>query len=517
MRCHLRSEKLGLRLLLILLAVKAVLSIAFILSGLLNLGPDEAQYWTWSQKLALGYYSKPPGIAWQIAIGTYVFGDTEMGVRALAIVIGTLIPIATYSLARCCHLCKETACIAALALAFSPFGILASLLAITDGGLVLFWTIAMAFICRALSSGTPMPFYAIGISIMFGALFKWPAYTLWLVVGVIAWRRKELFSIHAVIGVLISFLGMLPTLIWNMENGWPTFKHVSSTVYAQSVPLIEMNGNPGIFEHLLTLFKGNFFEFIGMQALLVFPLSFVLLAIIFYSLGKSLFTLKNASLSFCISTLIVFIVPYMIAALFKKIQGNWVDFILPMAFVVLAWGCYELRPRLKPWLNASVMLSAMVMLSLPYLALYSKQNRGNRQLHDALIAAGYNAESHFLFGDKYQSSSLLSFYAPGQKRAYFLNLHGIRNNQFSFWPSMADEQIGRSGFFASIQDGKHLESDLKTLPQSYTEALTPYFADVEYVGFYPLQYSPSGTLMKGCLLFKGKNYNGLTPKESLLY
>src|SRR6266446_4955373 len=42
-----------------------------------DLFPDEAQYWVWSQQLALGYYSKPPLVAWLIALTTGLFGDSE--------------------------------------------------------------------------------------------------------------------------------------------------------------------------------------------------------------------------------------------------------------------------------------------------------------------------------------------------------------------------------------------------------------------------------------------------------
>src|SRR5260370_17115113 len=39
-----------------------------------DLFPDEAQYWVWSQQLALGYYSKPPLVAWLIPLTTGPFG-----------------------------------------------------------------------------------------------------------------------------------------------------------------------------------------------------------------------------------------------------------------------------------------------------------------------------------------------------------------------------------------------------------------------------------------------------------
>src|ERR1700730_19341658 len=49
-----------------------------------DLFPDEAQYWVWSQQLALGYYSKPPLLAWLIALTTGLFGDSEFAVRLSA-------------------------------------------------------------------------------------------------------------------------------------------------------------------------------------------------------------------------------------------------------------------------------------------------------------------------------------------------------------------------------------------------------------------------------------------------
>jgi len=47
----------------------------------LGLHGDEAQYWSWSQNLDWGYFSKPPLIAWIIAISTSLFGQAEWAIR----------------------------------------------------------------------------------------------------------------------------------------------------------------------------------------------------------------------------------------------------------------------------------------------------------------------------------------------------------------------------------------------------------------------------------------------------
>ena len=53
------------------------LRLVWLAVGHADLYPDEAQYWWWSTHPALGYYSKPPMVAWLIAVTTAAFGDSE--------------------------------------------------------------------------------------------------------------------------------------------------------------------------------------------------------------------------------------------------------------------------------------------------------------------------------------------------------------------------------------------------------------------------------------------------------
>ena len=59
---------------LLLVGLLTGLRIALLFSADHNLGPDEAQYWSWAKDLDFGYFSKPPMIAWIIAATTAVFG-----------------------------------------------------------------------------------------------------------------------------------------------------------------------------------------------------------------------------------------------------------------------------------------------------------------------------------------------------------------------------------------------------------------------------------------------------------
>jgi 4-amino-4-deoxy-L-arabinose transferase-like glycosyltransferase len=66
----------------------------------LELYPDEAQYWLWSRTLDFGYYSKPPMVAWLIALTTSVGGDSEPWVRFSALWLHAGAALALYGVGR---------------------------------------------------------------------------------------------------------------------------------------------------------------------------------------------------------------------------------------------------------------------------------------------------------------------------------------------------------------------------------------------------------------------------------
>ena len=80
------------------LAVLTAVRLAILASGVLNLSGDEAHYWEWSRRLDWCYYSKPPGVALLVRVGTFLFGDTELGVRFMAPVLSLLSSVVMFLL-----------------------------------------------------------------------------------------------------------------------------------------------------------------------------------------------------------------------------------------------------------------------------------------------------------------------------------------------------------------------------------------------------------------------------------
>lgn len=496
-------------LLLAVLTVKALAIAAVILHAGIGLGPDEAQYWTWSRLLDWGYYSKPPGIAWEIRLGTSLFGNTEFGVRSMPLLIGFAIPLALYLTARCCRLSPQTCFWAAIALAFSPLGILSSFLAITDGGMILFWTLSCAYLVDKIEKQELLSGWVLGLLVFFGALFKWTMYIFWLVIlAAWLWHRRPK---HLFVGALLSLAALLPSLYWNASHDWVTFRHVLATLAGG---------------HAKAKGGGNFFEFLGAQIALMSPIFFVMLLMGWRHVLRKKSPMPPGVL-FCGRMSLFILAAAAIVSLFMKVQGNWAVFAYPTAFVLLAWyGCLSRGKR--RWLIGGAALSLLLTFaafSLPYGQSHSlvpisyrinpfRHNLGWERLGPILEEAGYDPQKDFLFGDKYQTASILSFYGPEQKRAYFLNLGGARKNQFSFWPDMAKEQKGKRGFFVVAENIPQLND--VSLVEKYTQALSPYFEEVRFLGMHSL-FKADGRTVKGALLFECQGYSGLAPADPELY
>jgi hypothetical protein len=493
-------------LFIFLLLIKASVAAFIILNHEVGLSPDEAQYWTWSQALDWGYYSKPPMIGWQIALTTFLFGNTEWGIRSGAVLISFLASMAVYNLAKHAGLSPQARFWAGIIAAFSPFGFFLSFASTTDGGMVLFFVLALIAIVRG-------PHYIlVGLFILLGALYKWHIFILWPVLGLFCFFYPHLRKKSFLLGLLISLLALLPALYWNAHHEWATFKHVFRTVAKAAG-----SGKKG----------GNFLDFLGSQIGLLSPLYFAFLVI---SWGFFFRKLKRLSfgLMFSISISLGLLV-FLALSIFNKIQPNWAAFVYPGGMLGIAWVLDEKIPHGRKWFIGATILSLLMciggllipyfqqksLFSIPYKINPFRQNVGWDVLERDLASLGYDPKMDFLFSDKYQMASLLSFYSPGQKRAYFFNISESRKNQFSYWPQMEEREKGKTGYFV-VSENIEDDTTLAWFKEHYLTRLTPYFQEVTYLGVYPL-YWVNGKPVKYAFIFKGFNYNGSSPPVISVY
>jgi dolichol-phosphate mannosyltransferase len=203
-----------------------LLALRLVYAGQVELIPQEAYYWNYSQHLDLGYLDHPPMVAWLIHLGTLVLGHSELGVRAGAIAVSLIALFFVFRLAR--DLFGElNACIAALLFAVLPFFFGTGFLMTPDAPLVAFWAGSLYFLERALVRGKPRAWLGAGICIGLGFLSK---YTIALVaLGALVYvlvdrpSRCWLRSPAPYLAALVTLFFCLPVFLWNAQHGWASF------------------------------------------------------------------------------------------------------------------------------------------------------------------------------------------------------------------------------------------------------------------------------------------------------
>ncbi|MEL7488799.1 MAG: glycosyltransferase family 39 protein, partial [Pseudomonadota bacterium] len=213
-------------------AVSAIRIMALFFSDI-DLGPDETQYWFWAQTPDLGYYSKPPFIAWSIAATTAVFGDAEWAVRLSAPLFhlggATFLFLAARRLFG-----DEAGFWVGLLWCLAPGVAVSSVVIATDAPLLFFWTAALyAWICLSETyvNGVSSTRVALmlGAAVGFGLLAKYAM--IYFLIGaalaaVIAKRRPG--ARDALIAAATAATVFAPNLIWNAENDFQTVGHTAA-------------------------------------------------------------------------------------------------------------------------------------------------------------------------------------------------------------------------------------------------------------------------------------------------
>jgi hypothetical protein len=192
-----------------------------------GLYPDEAQYWFWAQHLAFGYYSKPPLVAWLIALTTAMFGEGEFGVRLSAPLLHGVAAGFVYALGTRLY-DRRVGFWAALVYASLPAVSLSALLISTDAVLMPCWAAALYCFVRAREEEGRRWWLATGIAVGLGLLAKY-AMAYWLIsaFGFVLLLKAERRHLRGLLLALaVGLLIAAPNLWWNGNHGFVSILHI---------------------------------------------------------------------------------------------------------------------------------------------------------------------------------------------------------------------------------------------------------------------------------------------------
>lgn len=218
----------GLPLLLIACAATLLWrALAFQQSGA-TLYVDEAQYWLWSRQLDWGYFSKPPGIAALIAASTWLFGDSPLGVKALAMLCYPASALVCRDIARRLYDRRVGDWSALVVLTLPLFGWL-GLFASTDALLTLAWVCALWCYLRAWHEGRLRYWLALGLVCGLGLLSKYTmlVFAFGVLLHLFTSQRTSLLKRGPWLAAALALLLLAPNLWWNISHDFPTLRHTA--------------------------------------------------------------------------------------------------------------------------------------------------------------------------------------------------------------------------------------------------------------------------------------------------
>lgn len=193
------------------------------------LSVDEAYYVAWSKTPDVGYWTKPPMIAWAIGAARALCGEAPGCVRLVPVLAFPVSSLLVFALARRLAFSPWQACIAALTFATLPMASFYGIAATTDGLLLLYWIAAMLALHAALS-GSRGAWLAVGLFGGLALLSKYSAgiFALSAALALLHpqwrhwWRSPWPWA-----AALLAALVFAPNLWWNLTHGSPTLHHTA--------------------------------------------------------------------------------------------------------------------------------------------------------------------------------------------------------------------------------------------------------------------------------------------------
>jgi 4-amino-4-deoxy-L-arabinose transferase-like glycosyltransferase len=307
---------------------------------------DEAQYWAWSRELDFGYFSKPPLLAWTIALAERVCGSSEACIRAPAPILYFGTSLVVYAIARELY-DGRVAFYAALSTALATGCVFSSRIISTDVPLLFFWALALLAYVKLLRGGGVRWTVLLGIAIGLGLLAKYAMIYILLGVALAAIldadARRLALSPRFWLALAIAAIVVAPNIIWNLNHDLATFRHTGDN--------IEGGG--------LAFSPGKGFEFLAAQFGVFGPVVF---AVLLYAIAR----IGSAEMGRADRLMLAFAIPPLAlvtaVGFVTRALANWAaPTFIAATIVVIA---ILVRREAWKWLTASLAIGVVAQAAL---------------------------------------------------------------------------------------------------------------------------------------------------------
>ena len=408
----------------------AVVGYRFWFATQIGLVADEAYYWLWSKHLAASYRDKGPAIAWTIALGTKMFGNTVFGIRFFAVLLSGAVGGLIFVLARRLY-DERTALWCLLVALVIPILAVGSILMTIDSLSVFFWALAVLIFWHALHHGRTMIWFWLGLAIGAGFLAKFTnGVQLACIAFFLLWSKEHrplLFSRKTLIMVVAFCLASTPILWWNMETGW-----------VHATALHSRSGVTNSFH----IRPSQTLRFLGEQLGVMSPLFAV--GIIVAAVALLLKRNEDLRTRFLLSQFLPIYGLFLFFSLNSAGHANWTvpALVTGIIFTVVFWReLVVLRPAWRWGVRAAFAIALIMTLALHDTEILHLPQRldplfraqGWPDFAAHVEKARETNRVNLLVAPHYSLASLMAFYLPDQPVTYLVPAP-YGSSQFTLWP-----------------------------------------------------------------------------------
>lgn len=376
---------------------------------------DEAYYWRLSQHLASGYLDHPPMVAAVIRLGTLIVGDTQLGVRLVAVLLALPATWAVWRAAAILFRDDRLAATAALFFNLMLIVTFGTVIVTPDCPLLAASAFVVFFLAKLTESAAGAWWLAVGAAVGAGLLSKYTA--LFLGASILAWMlivpeaRRWLATPWPWLGGLIAFAMFTPVVLWNARHHWDSFIFQFHRIVVDQFTLRYLG------------------EYFAVQFGLATPSIFILgvMGLLAFMTGRGGTRCGRILLGAMVWPLVIYLAWH---SLHERVQGNWTTPIFPAFAIAAAAAAHGIDWRghwrkLADWSNRLTL-----PIALGIIALISAQatfgilplgaadptvhqlGAGWRQLGIEIDAIRREIGADVILTTDYPSTGWLSFYLP---------------------------------------------------------------------------------------------------------
>lgn len=363
--------------------------------------PQEAYYFLYSQHLALSYFDHPPVLALLLRGFTELLGPHVFALRLTAFCVTALTQVAFLLLARRC-LPRARATSATLLLCGTGAFTLLSLISLPDVPLMLFWTLSLLHLHRALFDPKLRSGWLLA-GVFMGLAFDSKYTGIFLQAGLVLFllcskaHRPLLKTVWPYATLLIAQGVMFPVYLWNWQHGFASFAF-------QSVN--RASGAHGLHLRYLA-------GLLASQGALLLPPLFLVVG---YGLVRRTRAVsaprRDPQALFLWSFCAPLFALMLVVSLFSLVKANWL-FPVYVTGTLLAAPLFSPRLLRLQWGSVALLhlLAAVELLVYPVPITSSDTWMGWRALGEEVSALSSRHPGAFLFSaDSYKTAAELRLY-----------------------------------------------------------------------------------------------------------